>query len=134
MPDTKPDEASDAVSRSLYQLKLLDVINSLGSKAIRWGVGLMMVYWLASAVKELAGQETYADIFLGFMGSLTIEKGLCYGVGAVGVEYGLVEKKFRRDRTENMAKRIQELEQGIDPERTSSNITVRGTTRPEDKP
>ena len=133
MAEEKTSDIARTGEVLLYKLKLLDVVDSLGSKMIRWGSSIFIAYLFASALKELAGKETYADVFVAVLGNLTFERGASYVAGGVGILYGLLERKFRRDKIETLAKRIQELEKTVDPKRSSSTLTPRGTTRPEDK-
>ena len=46
--------------------------------------------------------------------------------------YGLKQRQLRRNTVERLATRVTELETKFDPNRSSSQITKRGTTRKED--
>lgn len=132
MREEKPSDIAGTEADLQHKLKLLDVVDSLGSKVIRWGSSIFIIYLFSSALKELAGKETYADVFIAVLGNLTFERGACYVAGGAGVVYGLLERKLRRDKTEKLANRIQGLEKSFDPKRSSSKLTPRGMTRPED--
>jgi hypothetical protein len=47
--------------------------------------------------------------------------------------YGLRERRLRRQTTERFTQRNYKLEKLVDPNRTSSHLTTRGTTNPEDR-
>lgn len=53
-------------------------------------------------------------------------------LGVTGILYGLFERHRRRDAVEHMEGRIRSLEKCLDPNRSSSGLTTRGDTRPED--
>lgn len=89
-----------------------------------------MVYLSISA---LSGRQTLASIGFHLIGDLKISQALAYLFGAGGITYGYRERKLRRDKTEYLATRNAKLEQKINPSRTSSNLTTRGTTSPEDE-
>ncbi|PAV48463.1 hypothetical protein CK486_08420 [Pseudomonas sp. HAR-UPW-AIA-41] len=57
---------------------------------------------------------------------------LCILVGAGGVFYGRRQADFRRSVVERFQPYIAELEQTLDPNRTSSDLPLRGGTRLED--
>lgn len=116
-----------------YRLKRLDVFQTLGLAFIRYGSLVVIFATIGSALKQLAGKDTYADIFVGIFANAEISVYLSYAVGGSATIWALMERKLRGDKTREMASRIQELEQKIDPGRSSSHLTERGQTRPEDK-
>ncbi len=67
------------------------------------------------------------------MGDFKVSEGLSYLFGVGGFGYGMRERKLRRETIERLSKRITDLEKLVDPSRTSSHLTVRGTTNPEDR-
>lgn len=84
-------------------------------------------------VKSLAGTYTFADIGIKVIGDFKVSEALSYLFGVGGVGYGLRERKLRRQTTERLTERNVTLEKLIDPTRTSSHLTTRGTTNPEDR-
>jgi hypothetical protein len=93
----------------------------------------------------LSGKVTIADLGLKVDGDfVTVEckfaiiTGLTVGgigliVGLLGAIYGRSQRKLRQDVIESKSTRIRELEALIDPSRSTSNLTVRGDTRKEDR-
>ena len=100
---------------------------------IRWGGIALVARYSYLAVEALAGQTTLADIGINFLGKVEVSVALAWSFGAVGVAYGWQQRKLRKDTVERLQNRIQALEQMIDRGRSSSNLTPRGDSRPEDK-
>lgn len=117
-------------------LRRIDSANGWASvlrTAIKWGgmVGVARYAWLA--VDSLAGQSTVADIGLKFLAEVGVSDVLAWLLAGGAVVFGLVQKKLRGDTIQRLSGRIQQLEQQIDPRRTSSHLTVRGQTNPVDR-
>ena len=115
------------------RVRRIDGIVSTVQYGIMWFslVGISAFFYLAT--KSLAGQHTFADIGIKVIGDFKVSEALSYLFGAGGVGYGLRERKLRRQTTERFAARTSTLEKLVDPERTSSRLTTRGTTNPEDR-
>ena len=84
-------------------------------------------------MKELAGQNTWAKITVNFLGNIKVSQIIAWIFGGGGIIYGKSQNKLRKDTVEFFAGRTQSLEAQIDPNRSSSNLTQRGDTSPEDK-
>lgn len=111
------------------------------SRAVPW-IGIVAISYIwADAIKFLAGQETIADISVKIVENLTVKitqtqyvvEYVEYAVIVLAVLYGLRQRKLRRDVIEKMEGRVRELEQRVDPNRSSSNLTSRGDTNPTDR-
>ena len=129
----KPD-----LDPNLLKLRMMDMIEKLGSMFIKWGGGVIMTYFLYLIIKELAGKNTWADIDVNFLGKKTIlifiigsMLFLIFGIG--GLLYGRHQSKLRKDTVEQLGGRVRDFETEADPKRSSSNLTKRGDTRLEDK-
>ncbi|HBN8359248.1 TPA: hypothetical protein L6A81_35530 [Pseudomonas aeruginosa] len=122
----------------------------------RIGLAAVVVAGAYFTIAELAGKNTQANIQVNANGSVsatagTAEKaepkgeekasgfllpgwinlfGLSFGAG--GMLYGLYQARLRRDYIQLYAPLQAELERRHDPERTSSLLTERGSTRQED--
>lgn len=91
------------------------------------------------AIDSLAGQVTVADIKV--LGKVAVgDAGPSWGVvlasilfGVSGVLLARKERNLRKDTVERMHKYQELWEKSIDPKRSTSAITSRGDTRPEDK-
>lgn len=116
-----------------YRIKQLDVVATTAPIAIRTA-GFVGVFWLLYlSVESLAGQYTTADIGIKVLADLKVSQVLAWLFGAGGVGYGWRQRKLKQDTIERYAPRVQQREREVDPKRTSSRLTQRGTTRAEDK-
>jgi hypothetical protein len=113
--------------------RTVDSLTTVVLTAIRFGGVVLPFYFLYLTVAVLAGKSTSANIGIKMLTSLTMTETVGYGLGTAGVVYGLRERKLRRDKTEYLQERITKLERQLDPERSSSRLTTRGTTHPRDK-
>lgn len=128
-PQRKPTKAEiDAAIRT----RRIDGVVSTVQVAIKWFslVGIAVFFYLS--IKTVAGQYTFADIGIRFIANFKISEGLAYLFGAGGIAYGYKERRLRRSTIERLAPRNATLETMIDPNRTSSKLTTKGTPRPED--
>ena len=98
---------------------------------IRACLWVVLAYILHLSVKDLAGKATFAQFII---------EGLQSRVGKIEilacillVVWALTERQLRRRKVRYLARRLQECEQRIDPERTSSDIHETGKTHPRDK-
>ena len=111
-----------------FKFKCIDLLSQLILVGIPWGALVFIVYWVTGALAEFSGKTTLAQLGISFFGTT-----IAYIVGIGGIGFGLIEKRLRRNTIERLQGRIQQLEEVRDPKRTSSKLTTRGTTRPEDK-
>jgi hypothetical protein len=114
-------------------LKRLEILDSLVRLGIQWGCLSFIAACGAYSIAVLAGKFTFAQIGVNFLGSFTVSETISYGVGAAGVVYGLRERSTRRQNIQRMSAQIETLEKKAYPNRTSSHLTDRGTTQPEDR-
>lgn len=99
---------------------------------IPWGSAVLIFGFLYLMVSRLAGQTTLAKIGIAFLGDIRLPNALAYAFGGGGMLYGLNERRLRHKKTETMARHSAELEKLVDPNRSTSGITPKGTTRRED--
>ena len=100
---------------------------------IRWGSIVLIVRYIFLSIESLAGKITLTDIGINFLGEVKVSIALAWSIGIFGAFYGLKQRKLRKDTIERLQLRNTELESQIDSNRSSSKLTVRGETRPEDK-
>lgn len=123
----------EAELRQLKSTKLASGTVQVITHLIRWGA-LMFFFWcFKETVVCLAGKNTFSDISIGLTTDFKMDKWVAYIFGTGGVGYGYLQRRLRKSTVENMHGRTKELEEKIDPKRSSSNLTSRGDTRPEDK-
>ncbi len=123
----------DADRRYRLQVRLIDLAGSTASLLIPWGSLVAIAYLISSAIHGLAGKQTLADIGLRLLADVRVTEWVAYILTGGSIAYGLRERKLRRDTIERLSERTQKLEQQLDPNRSSSRLTPRGTTRPEDR-
>lgn len=90
-------------------------------------------YFTTSTIKELAGKETWADIGIHLLGSLTVSVRLAWILTVSGVFWAILERKLRQRVIRRMSGRVAEFERQLDPERSSSRLTQSGDTNPRDR-
>jgi len=99
----------------------------------RWVGIVLIVRYAYLGIEALAGKSTLADIGVNFLTDINISVALAWAAGLGGMVYGIKQRELRKDTIERLVGRIHELEGEVDPNRTSSNLTKRGDTRPEDR-
>jgi hypothetical protein len=93
----------------------------------------VVAYFLYKSIEAAAGTTTLADLSLKFLSNVKINIAVSWSVGITGVGYGVWQRRVRRTTVERLAARVKELEEKIDPRRSSSSLTPRGETKPEDR-
>lgn len=106
---------------------------TIGQSAIRWTAIVFIVRYAYLAIEILSGKSTTADIGINFLANINISVALAWCAALGGIAYGKHQSKLRKDTVERLQDRIQELESDYDQSRSSSNLTPRGETRPEDR-
>lgn len=110
-----------------------DVRGNNFNNLVKW-LGLSFIAFMGFlSINSLSGNYTIAEIGIEFASSFKVNTAVSYVFGLSGVLYGLFERDLRKRTIERMSKRTTELELSIDPNRSSSNLTPRGNTRPEDE-
>jgi hypothetical protein len=111
------------------KLKRLDVLSkaldALTPTVTAIGLAIFGIY-LPS--KVLAGHITFASIGINVLGDLSIAQSASYLFGIAGIAYGIRAQRLRGSVTVRLAERERALELRLDPNRTSSGLTPRGTT------
>lgn len=100
---------------------------------LRYGTIVVLGYWALQGIRAIAGSSTDANIAVELLANFGVSVTLAWTVALSGGAYGLFQRHLRRNTVERLQGRIRELESIIDPQRTSSELTQRGDTRPEDK-
>ena len=114
--------------------KKWDTIEGIFNRLIRWGGIVACFCFLYLIVDSLAGKTTATDIALKAITDLKLDRGVLYLLTGGSIFWARRERKLRKKNTKHIAAHIKELEDRIDPNRTSSNLTETGDTHPEDEP
>jgi len=99
---------------------------------IRWGAIVFIARYGYFSIAALSGEVTLAEVGISFFGKVEVSVAVAWTFGLVGGIYGIRQRKLRKDTVERLQGRISELERIIDKGRSSSRITSRGNSRPED--
>jgi hypothetical protein len=117
-----------------YQLyfRLIELVSKAADQIIPGVVAVLIVYFgIYRTAHELAGKNTLASLGIGLLSDAKPDEIISYAAAIVGWIFGVTAQRLRRNTTERLTTRIQELEKQIDPNRTSSGLTRRGETPPE---
>lgn len=140
------------------QIEKYRQIGSVFKSFIKWGAIAVIAYFVYLSIAALAGLETFASILVDVSAKGTAvtnvvsEQSIELGTTAAGkfrsdelATYGILfitnllffvlykrERSLRLNKTESLSHHIESLEKLLDPNRTSSELTRRGTTNPED--
>lgn len=105
-------------------------------KLCKWIPITFICYFAYLSIAALAGKSTLAAIGIYLVADLKVNKILSHVVmatfGIGGTFYGYAQKKLQQRNIERMSKVIRNLENKLDPNRSSSRLTTKGLTRPED--
>src|SRR4051812_26788513 len=123
-PSAKPR----TVLEDQLSFKRLDTVSEIIKEAMKWGSLVAIAYFGYMSVEVLAGTTTSANIGIRILGNVTFNKGVVAVLMGSGWAYGLGQRSVRRKNIERIVPAKNELERLVDPNRTSSNLTSRGTT------
>lgn len=125
----------------MFKLESMRLQNwKVGIKGLFWVTGIWAAFW---GIGPMAGTATHIGIALdmpifgfidagkAFLAALLIAV-LGISIGAVGVAYGRKWKNLYESFLEERSSYIERLESELDPRRSSSQLTKKGRTRPED--
>lgn len=130
---TVPKKAPGTQSEVDWRIKVVDLASVNLGRVIRWGAVVWVAKYGYLSIAVLAGKTTAANVLIQFLANFKIQMAVSWGAAAGGLGWGLVERRLRKRTIRRLAPRIKQLERVIDSARTSSNLTVDGSTRPEDE-
>ena len=110
-----------------------ETIASVLKTAIAWGGAVWITYWMFRTVATLAGRQTGADIDVGFLADVKVSTALAWALTSMAGGVAVRERRLRKSTIERLSRRTEELEQRLDPKRSSSALTRRGETNPIDR-
>ena len=123
----------EAEIRFIKRSRIAEGVIQVSNNLIKYGALVWIFHEIYLMIESLSGKTTLADIGVSFLGNLKISVAVAWVSCIVGIIYGLKQKKLRKDTVERLQTRITELERELDVKRSSSNLTKRGDTRPEDR-
>ena len=117
-----------------YRIVLAQSITKVVTTGFRYGAFAFIAWMGFRSVQAVAGQITLAEISVGVKFLMSEEKSkiFSWAVGVAGAVYGWKQRTFRKDDVERRSQRIADLERKLDSRRSSSRLSKRGDTNPED--
>lgn len=135
----------EAENKFLRSGRRAENIASIINTLIRWGGVVATTFFVFRSIAVLSGKETNANINLSTVLSIITsnaanKSSFSWGifslveflVGCGGIAYGIRQKRLKQRYIAYRSQRYEYLEKRIDPKRTSSMLTSKGDTRPED--
>jgi len=113
--------------------KRLDTFSVIIRDVIKWGGIAYLGRCTYLVIAVLAGKSTFADIGIRFLANVKVSDGIIALLIGGGWAYGFGQRQLRRRHIKHIENSKNELERLLDPKRTSSNLTDKGTTRPGDE-
>jgi hypothetical protein len=129
---TAPKRPSSQELNFAFKIRLVERFADVITSLFKWGSVAFFSYCMYRSIDSLAGQETFAKIGISFMANMTISKWVAYIFGVGGIAYGWNEKRLRHNTVKRLGPSRLEYEQRLDPNRSSSGLTTRGETSPEE--
>ena len=99
---------------------------------LNYGTWCAGIYWTANAIIPFAGEETKASLFIKLQQAIEVNAGnslIVFGsliFGTAALTCLIVNRKLSNKRIERLAERVVELEEQVDPGRTSSGLSEIG--------
>lgn len=112
------------------------LVGGLGNSLLKYGSISSVAYYAFRTIKELAGKNTFAELTfnsaINWIANDYMASALGLVFGFSGIYYGVREARLRKDAIERLSVYQERYERELDPKRSSSKLTTRGETRPED--
>jgi hypothetical protein len=113
-----------------------DTLDKAIGSLCKWGPLCVIAYFGYLSIATLAGHSTLAEFGVRVIADLKVNNVVSHLVTALfgvgGISYGYSERRLRHKNIERMSEQLTEYEKLIDPKRSTSGLTKRGRTRPED--
>jgi hypothetical protein len=119
--------------RALRRFRRADGTASVVRVLSKWVPLAIIARYAYLAIAALAGQDTKAELLLSVLTEAELKVSLAWAIGGVGVLYGLVQRELRRQVIARYAPYLSQAELALDPARSSSDLTPRGDTPPDDR-
>lgn len=129
----KSRQELEAELRILRHARRSEAIVTVVKDCLKYGTIAWVAWVFYQSIRCLAGNATYADIGIGFLGSVKINATLGWTAGVLGVVYGLAQRKICRKTIRRLAPRVSEFEKRLDEKRSSSRLNDDGSTHPRDQ-
>lgn len=130
--DERQERRSSQLDENHIKFFILQKSFDIASLVIRYLFWLGIAYIAYLSLEVASGKTTIANIVIGYFTSKESDFGAPWILTFFAFGWALLERKERRRKTQELQKRIGELEKRIDPNRTSSGLLSTGETNPKD--
>lgn len=120
-----------AQARERLALKKVDQWHSTIRLLIRYGAVAFGCWCLYLSVDSIAGKTTAFTMALSVLWDVRLV--FAFTVAGLTTFWAVAERMLRQRKVGYMQGRIKELEQKIDPQRSTSGLTEKGRTHPRDR-
>jgi hypothetical protein len=114
-----------------------DTFLRLGSlfigRGLKWGYYAFLTWQARLAMEAFAGKETATSLIMSLGTNVSVAVGVSWASTIVFAIWVFLERRLRKGTAERLTLRIKDLELVLDRQRSSSLLTTRGDTRPEDQ-
>lgn len=133
MAKTKTAAELRAENKLLKRLGVAQAAAAIVNTIVRWGGSVLIARYAFLSIEALAGETTLASIGVNVLSDIRVSYALAWLLAGGGVAYGVRQRTLRRDTVSRIQERNRDLEAARDPKRSSSRLTLRGETQPEDR-
>jgi hypothetical protein len=130
MASSPPPKPPRTMLDNQLSFKRLDTALEFWRALVQWTTVGFLGYMAYRSIVVLAGLSTSANIAVRLAGNLTVSRGIITLLTGSGWAFGLAQRSLRRKNIERLVPLKNDLEKEINPKRTTSNLTSRGTTPP----
>ena len=102
-------------------------------RGLKWGFWAFLVWQGRLSLDSFAGRTTETSIMMALGANATLGIAASWATTIMFAVWVFFERRLRKGTAERLTLRIKELELGLDRRRSSSLLTTRGDTRPEDQ-
>ncbi len=117
------------------QLAKIDARYRTFRTGLRMGGGVLIAFFAFKAIEALAGRATSVSVFLRLILDALIDLKFALTITLAGAcaAWAVAERILRQRAVGRLGARNAELERRLDPNRTTSGLTMNGKTHPRDR-
>jgi hypothetical protein len=137
MADSQLSKKDRAAIQKLAVNRRWDAVLRLGSLLIGRGSKWLFFGWLVYqgriGAEAFAGKVTATSLIISLGATLSAVIGVSWATTICFAVWVFFERRLRKNTVERLSLRVKEMELQLDRGRSSSQLTPRGDTRPEDE-
>lgn len=128
------ERAQTPANRTIVTVSLIERFFRWATAATKWGALVLIARYAALAIQGLSGHTTEASftVVVELVKRTAADELVWVLLAALGIAYGVYQKRLRRRTIAEYSGIFPELERGVDPNRSSSGLLPDGTTNPND--